>query len=343
MRGIPKILIIYTGGTIGMVEEAETKALHPFDFDHLTDQVPELSKLNIELHSIALDNPVDSSNMNPVIWVALGRMIEQNYHDYDGFVILHGSDTMAYTAAGLSFILENLNKPVILTGSQLPIGVIRTDGKENFLTAIEIAAAINEVGDPMVPEVAIYFEYKLYRGNRTHKFSAENFEAFDSPNYPILAEAGVHIKYNRPNIWVPTGLDLKVNSLFNDNVAVLFLFPGINETVVNCVLSNPNLYGVVLKTFGSGNAPSYSWFLDAVRSAVDNGKYIYNVTQCHTGTVEQGRYETSRELLEMGVISGRDITTEAAVAKLMYLTGSNLTEKEVRDAMQTSLRGELTV
>ena len=343
MRGLPKILIIYTGGTIGMVEEAGTKALRPFDFDHLSEQVPELSKLNILLDTIALDNPVDSSNMNPVIWVALGRMIEQNYHAYDGFVILHGSDTMAYTASGLSFILENLAKPVVLTGSQLPIGVIRTDGKENFLTAIEIAAAQNEVGDPMVPEVAIYFEYKLYRGNRTHKFSAENFEAFDSPNYPILAEAGVHIKYNRPDIWAPTGLDLKVNSLFNDNIAVLFLFPGINQAVVECITSNPALSGIVMKSFGSGNAPTYSWFLKAMRKAVESGKFIYNVTQCHTGTVDQGRYETSQELLEMGVIGGKDITTEAAVAKLMYLTGSNLTEEEVRNAMNVSLRGELTV
>lgn len=343
MLKVPKILIIYTGGTIGMVQEAKTKALHPFDFDQLTQQIPELSKLNIELDSIALDNPIDSSNMNPVIWVALGKMIEQYYNDFDGFVILHGSDTMAYTASGLSFILENLSKPVILTGSQLPIGVIRTDGKENFLTAIEIAAARNELGEPMVPEVAVYFEYKLYRGNRTHKFSAENFEAFNSPNYPLLAEAGVHIKYNRSEIWVPTGLNLKVNRLFNDNVAVLFLFPGINEKVVRCILENPALQGIVLKTFGSGNAPTYSWFLEALKLAIESGKFIYNVTQCHTGVVEQGLYETSREMLEMGVISGRDITTEAAVAKLMYLTGSNLAEDEVRAAMEASLRGELTV
>ena len=339
----PKILIIYTGGTIGMVEEPTTKMLQPFDFTHLTNQIPELTKFNIELDSIAIDNPVDSSNMNPVIWVALGRMIEQNYDDYDGFVILHGSDTMAYTASALSFVLENLSKPVILTGSQLPIGVIRTDGKENFLTAIEIAAARNENGLPMVPEVAVYFEYKLYRGNRTHKFSAENFEAFDSPNYPVLAEAGVHIKYNQANIWTPTGLPLKVNQWFSDNVALLFLFPGISPKIVTAILEAPNIQGIVLKTFGSGNAPTYNWFLEAIQKSIDAGKFIYNVTQCHTGKVEQGRYETSMALLEMGVISSRDITTEAALSKLMYLTGANLDEDVIIDAMNTSLRGEMTI
>ena len=337
-----RILLIYTGGTVGMVEDQASKFLRPFDFDHLVDQIPELKKLNVDLHSIALDKPVDSSNMHPVVWVALARMIGQHYDDFDGFVLLHGSDTMSYTASALSFLLENLKKPVVLTGSQLPIGVIRTDGKENILTAIEIAATRNPDGTAVVPEVAVYFEYKLYRGNRTHKLSAENFEAFASPNYPVLASAGVHIKFDEQAIVHPNWKDeLNVNQMMSDEVAILHLFPGISEAVVQSIL-NLDVKGVLIRTFGSGNAPTYPWFIDALRQAKLGGKVLLNVTQCHTGTVEQGRYETSQDLVNIGVVGGRDMTLESGITKMMYLFGRGLSEEEVNHYLAVSLRGELT-
>lgn len=283
-----RVLIIYTGGTIGMVEEPSTKTLKPFNFDELSRQVPELNKLNFDLETIVVEPIIDSSNMNPEIWISLGHVIQENYHQFDGFVILHGSDTMAYTASGLSFVLENLGKPVILTGSQLPIGVIRTDGKENFLTAIEIAGAVKSNGEPRVPEVAIYFEYKLYRGNRTSKVSAENFDAFDSANFHLLAEAGVHIKYYDQYIRPLPKTPLIINPVMDNAVDVLYLFPGISDKVVERVVLAEDTKGIVMLSYGSGNAPTDDWFINLLEESIQSGKVIVNITQCITGHVVQG-------------------------------------------------------
>jgi len=342
MIGEARILVIYTGGTIGMVQDAKSSVLRPFDFTHLTAQIPELERLNCSIDTITLDTPVDSSNVNPVIWLGLARLIQEHYEHFDGFVVLHGSDTMAYTASALSFMLENLAKPVILTGSQLPIGVLRTDGKENFITAIEIAAARKLDGSPRVPEVCIYFEYKLYRGNRTHKYSSTHFDAFVSPNYPFLAEAGVDIRYNESAIQPIREQTLVLNTVMNAQVGILFLFPGIQRSVVQSLLANSDLKGVVLYTYGSGNAPTYPWFLEEIDSALRERKILLNVTQCRSGRVEQGRYETSKHLNETGVIGAVDMTLEAAVTKMMYLLGHNLLEDEIKHYLSVSLRGELT-
>ncbi len=337
-----KILVIYTGGTIGMVEDPETGALSPVDFEHLTDQIPEIRKFKCHIDSISYDPIIDSSNMEPAVWVRLAKLIEERYEAYDGFVILHGSDTMAYTASALSFMLENLSKPVILTGSQLPIGMIRTDGKENFITAIEIAAAKKD-GRAMVPEVCIYFEYQLYRGNRTHKHNAEHFEAFHSDNYPVLAEAGVRIKYNEPAIHKATDQEFRIFTGMDNDIAVLTLFPGISRQVVFSILSIEGLKAVVLETYGSGNAMTADWFKEIIRDATERDLIIYNVTQCRGGAVMQGKYETSAWLEDAGVISGHDITTEAAITKLMYLLGNGYSTSRVKKYLSKSLRGEMSV
>jgi L-asparaginase len=304
--------------------------------------MPVLENFDYKIDGVSFDPLIDSSNVSPAFWIKLARVIEENYGKYDGFVVLHGTDTMAYSASMLSFMLENLNKPVIFTGSQLPMGVVRTDGRDNFINAVEIAAA-SEDHTPLVPEVAIYFENKLMRGNRTNKFNAENFNAFLSGNYPPLAEVGVHIRYNKAVILKPNFKNLKVNTDLDTNVAVLKLFPGISEPVVCSTLNIPGLKGVILETYGAGNAPTDEWFIDALKAAIDKGIIIYNVTQCKGGSVEMGKYETSVALGQIGLIGGYDITTESAIAKLMFLLGQGYSTEELKHWLQVPMRGELTL
>jgi L-asparaginase len=339
----PSVLIIYTGGTIGMVQNPSTGALKPFDFDHILKQVPELKSFGYKLDTITFDPIVDSSNANPQFWVKLVKIIKDNYNYYDGFVILHGTDTMAFSASALSFMLVNQSKPVVFTGSQLPIGQLRTDGKENLITAIEIAAA-KQNSQTMVPEVCILFENQLFRGNRTTKYNAEHFDAFQSDNYPKLATAGINIKYNYSAIHYPTHQsELKICTKLDTNVSVLKLFPGITKNTVEAILNTKNLKGLVLETFGSGNAPTVPWFVSLIRKATKKGIIIINVTQCSAGSVQMGLYDTSVPLLEAGVISGYDITTEAAVTKLMFLLGNKSSRQEIVDCLNHSISGEITV
>lgn len=337
------VLIIYTGGTIGMIENAETGALENFNFEQLQKHVPELKKLEFNLDSCQFDPPRDSSDMEPEAWADLVRIIYENYEKYDGFVILHGTDTMAFTASALSFMLENLNKPVIFTGSQLPIGMLRTDGKENLMTSIEIAAAKHR-GKPLVPEVCVFFENHLMRGNRTTKINAENFNAFKSYNYPPLAQAGIHIKYEPSVIHRYTnGKPLTPHLFLDTNVVILKLFPGIQESTVAAMLAIPGLKAVVLETYGSGNAPRKPWFIKQLIEATERGIVIVNITQCSAGNVEMERYETGLQLLQAGILSGYDSTTESAVTKLMFLLGHGLPPEEVRKMMKVSIAGEITV
>lgn len=336
------ILIIYTGGTIGMVHDPISDSLVPIDFRHVADHVPELRKFGYGLHSVSFDPVKDSSNIDPEIWIKIAEIIELSYREFDGFVILHGTDTMAYTASALSFMLENLAKPVILTGSQLPIGLLRTDGKENLITAIEIAAA-KENNLPVVPEVCIYFDNKLTRGNRTTKLSAEHFNAFDSPNCDPLADAGLHLRYNKSLIrHTAKGRSLIVHKSFDTNVAILKLFPGMNKNLVRSIINIEGLRGLIIETFGSGNAPTFKWFIDYLKEYIDKGGIILNVTQCHGGSVEMGLYETSRLMLSAGVISGKDITSEASVTKLMHLLGRYSSKERVVQSLKRSLAGEIT-
>jgi L-asparaginase len=342
MKHSGNVLLIYTGGTIGMMQDAYSGQLRPFNFSALTDQIPELKKLGVKLNAVSFEDPIDSSNMHPANWIRIGEIIAKNYEAYDGFVVLHGSDTMAFTASALSFMLENLQKPVVLTGSQLPIGIIRTDGKENIITAIEIAAAKDKKGKPLVAEVCIYFEYQLYRGNRTMKYSSQDFDAFKSPNYPELANAGVDIKYHLDVISPSRKGKLIFHRRLENDIAVLKLFPGISKKITEQIVNTPGMKALIIETFGAGNCMTDEWFADLIRATVKRGVIVLNITQCPNGKVIQGKYQTSAHLLEAGVISGGDMTFEAAVTKLMFLLAQSLTISKIKSLLMKNLRGELT-
>jgi L-asparaginase len=342
MSGKPDILIIYTGGTIGMIQDPSTGDLMPFQFDHLLEQIPELNRLDVNLSSIAFEQPVDSSNMTPEIWQNIAQTIIDNRHKFHGFVVLHGSDTMAYTASALSFMLQGLAKPVILTGSQLPMGIIRTDGKENFITAIEIAGARYTDGTPIVQEVAVYFEYRLYRGNRTKKVSATHFNAIDSPNYPPLAEAGVDIRYHREALLIPENIADTFDLRICDDVHVIRIYPGMTRSTLIHALNTPDMVAVVLETFGAGNAPSAYWFQQPLKDLIEKGVTVVNVTQCLKGSVNMAKYTTGRGMLEAGVVSGWDITLEAALCKLKVLAGRGYKGAELAQAFSLNMAGEFT-
>lgn len=335
------VLLIYTGGTIGMVHDGVSGSLIPFDLRHIYDVMPELKRLPVTIDFVSLDVPIDSSDVTPAVWERLAGIIEVNYPDFDGFVVMHGTDTMAYTASALSFMLENLGKPVILTGSQLPLGTLRTDARENLITAVEIAASLADDA-PRLPEVAVYFESKLMRGNRTTKYSTENFDAFDSPNHPVLAEAGIHILYNSAAILQVPGGPFTVHRRMSDRVGVLPVFPGISPELVSGVLGVESMEAVILQTYGSGNIPRQDWLLNALEAAVHRGVAVVNVTQCSRGFVEQGLYENSRRLTGLGVIGGADMTLEAALAKTMHLLALGCRGEAFHRAMTASLRGELS-
>lgn len=325
-----------------MVQDSATGSLVPMNFKHISDYVPELRKFGYNIQSVSFNPAKDSSNIDPGEWVKMAETIEENYNEFDGFVVLHGTDTMAYSASAMSFMLENLTKPVIFTGSQLPIGLLRTDGRENLITSIEIAATMED-NLPVVPEVCIYFDNKLTRGNRTTKFSAEHLNAFNSPNYSRLASVGLHIKFNKNLInYRKLKSKLIVHKAFDTNVAIMKLFPGISRNLVKAIVNTKDLRGLIIETFGSGNAPTYPWFIDELKNFMNKGGIIFNVTQCHGGSVEMGLYETSREMLAAGVVSGKDITSEASVTKLMNLLGRYSSVKKVKELLSKPLAGEIT-
>ncbi len=334
------VLIIYTGGTFGMAYD-ESGSLAPFDFNHVIEKIPELKSLDVKFTVIAFTLPIDSSNVHTHHWRAIGHIIQENYQNYDGFLVLHGTDTMAYTASALSFMLQGLNKPVIFTGAQIPIGSARSDARDNFLTAAEIASSKND-GKAIVPEVCIYFNHRLLRGNRSQKIRSSQFGAFESENYPHLAISGVSIEYNHSYIAPCCEGILEYRDQFNTNVITLKLFPNIQQNVLDNILSTKGLKGVVMETYGSGNTPNYPWFLDCLAEASDRGVIIFNVSQCNGGKVIQGRYETSQKLESLGVLSGADITTEAALTKLMFLLGSETDIDLVKNKLTSPLCGEMS-
>ena len=337
-----RILLIYTGGTIGMVKDYPSGTLRAFDFKKLVTNIPELSQLDCKIESISFKQPIDSSDMNPSHWVEIATIIEKHYDSYDGFVVLQGSDTMSYSSSALSYMLENLSKPVIFTGSQLPIGDLRTDAKENLITSIQIAA-LQENSQAVIQEVCLYFEYKLYRANRTTKINAEHFQAFTSLNFPALAESGVHLKINRNYLLKhKKNQKLAVHKTMDTNVAIFKLFPGFSRELLHGILNIPNLKALVFETYGAGNAPTDEWLLSDLKEAIKKGLHIVNVTQCSGGSVIMGRYSTSEELRKIQLIDGSDITSEAAITKLMYLLGSGVSHKSFRTIFETSLRGELS-
>lgn len=340
MNSKKSVLLIYTGGTIGMIRRESDGSLIPLELNNMYHYLPVLESLPVKIDLVSMENIIDSSDMNPEFWKDLVEIIESNYLKYDGFVILHGSDTMAYTASVLSFMLENLNKPVILTGSQLPLGMVRSDGRENLINSIEVAAAYDE-DTALVPEVAICFENRIFRGNRTSKINAENFNAFISGNYPLLAEIGVKIKFNNAFIAKPSFKNLKVHKTLSPRVGILKLFPGMPDAYTRPVLLQEDLDVIILETFGSGNAPTTSSFVKTIHEAVSSGKILFNVTQCKGGMVEMGKYAASLPLMNLGVVSGNDITTEAAIAKAMFLLGQGYKEKELATMLQKPLRGEM--
>jgi L-asparaginase len=327
------ILLIYTGGTIGMIKTS-SGSLQPFNFDNLKEQIPELAKIKVQLKNVSIKNPIDSSNMDTNVWIEIAQIIESNYSQYDGFVILHGSDTMAYTASCLSFMLQNLAKPIILTGSQLPIGIARTDARENLITSIELACEAKN------PEVCIYFEYKLMRGNRSTKINANNFEAFESPNFPILAQAGVSIDYTTID-YKAISEKLIVQKKLDSSIAIIKLFPGIQQRILKGILEQ-NAKAVIIESFGSGNLPNEDWFIDLLKEAITKQKIIVNITQCLVGSVTHGMYETSSSLEKIGLISGKDMTIEAATTKLMTLLAQDKSTEEVKTLFKKSLAGEMS-
>lgn len=336
------VLLIYTGGTVGMARDPKSGSLSPIDFKNIERHLPALGNFTFNIDNISFSPLLDSSNFNPDIWVKIADTIEANYDKYDGFVVLHGTDTMAYTASALSYMLENISKPVILTGAQLPVGLIRNDGQENIITSIELAAAKKD-GQPIIQEVCIYFNNRLTRGNRTTKISTEQFGAYISPNYPVLVDVGLHLKYNFNAIhYQHPDSALTIHRKFDNNVAILKLFPGIGENYVDAVLNTKNVRGVIMETFGAGNGPTYPWFIGKIKRFIDDGGIMLNITQCNGGVVEMGQYETSREMIDIGVIGGKDLIFEAAVTKLMFLLGNYDSREEISKRLTEPIAGEIS-
>lgn len=344
MNSTPSILLIYTGGTIGMKQDPVTMDLKPFDFSQILEEMPELKKFGYNIDTYSFNPVIDSSDVSIPFWVHLCELIESNYRKYDGFVVLHGTDTMSFSASALSFMLGNIEKPVVFTGSQLPIGMLRTDGKENLISSIEIAASRDSEGHPMVPEVCIYFESQLYRGNRTTKYNAENFRAFRSANYPVLAEVGIHIRFNTQFIRYPEtwGNPLAVRKNMDPSLIIIKVIPGMKKDMLEAMTNIPGTRAIVLETYGSGNAPSGKWFTESIENAIKRGIIVLNITQCHAGKVDMDAYSTGKSLKNIGVTSGKDCTTEAAVAKLFFLLGQYSDNERIKLFLEKNMCGELT-